>query len=118
MMVDAQTIFIRDLIVMMSIGVREHEKKAPQRVIVNVEALLRALPASDELQETVCYERMAHSIADLASARHYNLVETFAREIFDTLRGDARIQHLKIRIEKPDILPNAAGVGVEISGNL
>ncbi|MED5564931.1 MAG: dihydroneopterin aldolase, partial [Pseudomonadota bacterium] len=45
---------------------------------------------------------------------HIDLVETLAEEIATRLLTDSRIIRLRIRLEKPEAIAEAAGVGVEI----
>ena len=53
-------------------------------------------------------------IKKIISAGHINLVETMAEEIAKFCLSDSRVISVKVRVEKPDIIADAAGVGVEI----
>lgn len=109
-------IFIKDLTLNMSIGVYDHEKQKPQRVIVNIEMYIASGGYDDEnLDSTVCYETVTNQITALATQKHYNLVETFAEDIAALCLQNPRIQSLTIEAEKPDIMPGSTRVGVKIS---
>ena len=43
-----------------------------------------------------------------------NLVETLAERFAESCLRDKRVAAARVRIEKPDIIPNARSVGVEI----
>ena len=45
---------------------------------------------------------------------HVNLVETLAERIAAACLKDRRVMAARVRIEKPEIIPNARSVGVEI----
>jgi dihydroneopterin aldolase len=117
---DAQTrlrhVFIRDLVLSASIGVHKREHAAPQRIRVNVDLGVREgeSPIDDDLSNVVCYEEIAAGIRSVVSARHVHLVETLAEEIAGVCLRDPRVRSARIRVEKLDIFPDAASVGVEI----
>ncbi len=106
-------VLIKDLELLMSIGIHEHEKAEKQRVIVNVE-LCTAEPKTDDIKHAVCYETMINQITELSQGTHYDLVEIFAEDIAKTCLKDTRVTGVKITAEKPDIIENAKAVGVEI----
>jgi len=45
---------------------------------------------------------------------HINLVETLCEKIAAACLKDRRVMAARVRVEKPDIIPNARSVGVEI----
>jgi dihydroneopterin aldolase len=45
---------------------------------------------------------------------HVHLGETLAERIASACLADERVTGVRVRIEKPDIIPNARSVGVEI----
>lgn len=110
-------LLVRDLTLDMSIGVYEFEKKAPQRVCVNVEAYVE-LPDmldGDNINDVVSYEPIVDEAERLASNGHTNLVETLAQKLADFCLQDDRVSGVMVRVEKLDIFDNAAGVGIEIA---
>ena len=109
-------VFVRDLLLHCSIGVHSHERHGPQRVRVNVDLAVRegARDIADDLGNVVCYEGIVAGIRRIAAAGHVNLVETFAERIADMCLADPRIQLARVRVEKLDVFPDAASVGVEI----
>lgn len=112
---DYTKIIIRDLTLQMSIGIYEHEKQSPQRVFVNIDAFIEPFNSmNDDIRNTVSYEEIINVINKIALEKHYNLAESFAEEIADTLIKDKKIKKLQVRVEKPDIIERAKRVGVEI----
>ena len=109
-------VFIRDFMVDCLIGVYEHEKCSPQRVRVNLDLAVDEgeHPIIDDILNVVSYETMAKGILAIADEGHVNLVETLAERIADMCFDDQRVDSVRVRIEKLDIIENAGSVGVEI----
>jgi dihydroneopterin aldolase len=109
-------VFIRDLVLHGSIGVYRHEKEKPQRVRINLDLAVSegAADLGDSLRNVVCYETIANGVRSLVASRHVNLVETLAERIAALCLEDNRIQSVRVRVEKLDVFPDAASVGVEI----
>jgi dihydroneopterin aldolase len=112
----AYELVVRDLVIPCSIGVYEHEKHGTQRVRVNIRAkvTLPHRPRADDLREVVSYEHLVEGVRRLASAGHIELVETLAIRILDLCFAERRIVHASVLVEKLDIVPEAAGVGIRI----
>ena len=101
----------------MSVGIYEHEKAKPQTVIVNVtlDVFTNLNAPLEDIDEVVSYEAIVKQINKLAEKRHYNLLEHFAEDIAQMcLKFEDKIQTVEVRAEKPDIIENAAAVGVHI----
>ena len=109
-------VFIRDFMVECLIGVYEQEKRRPQRVRINLDLAVDEgeHPIIDDILNVVSYETMADGILSIADEGHVNLVETLAERIADMCFADQRVDSVRVRIEKLDILENAGSVGVEI----
>jgi len=116
-------VFLRDLTLSASIGVHPHEHAAPQRVRINIDlgveddgarALSRARVGRDELSRVVDYEKVAASVRAIVAAGHVRLVETLAERIAEACLADPRVILARVRVEKLDILADAASAGVEI----
>lgn len=109
-------ILVRDLLVMCSIGIHEHEKLAPQRVRINIDiaAFEQAGPLSDNIANVVSYEDVIDGVKSLLAGGHINLVETMAEKIAALCLEDERVDSVRIRVEKPDVYAEAASVGIEI----
>ncbi len=109
-------VFVRDLVIETEIGIHPSEKYVAQRIIINVDLVVRDIPVefTDRYSDVVCYEHVLNGVKKLAEAGHVNLVETLAERIASHCLEDARVISARIRIEKPDIFEECAGVGVEI----
>lgn len=111
---DQVAIFVRDFTLPARIGIYPEEKAAPQRLCVSVEMqLCSAQPVrEDDVAQTVSYEGIVGEIRRLAQI-HHNLVESFAENLAAFALSDARVEGVRVRIEKPDIFPEGvAGVSI------
>ena len=110
-------ILLESLEVKADIGFHEFEIGKPQRLIVSVEIWLQEFgaPKDDDPVQAWNYDFLRTEIAEIASARRYNLQETLAHAIFDRIAAFKGIGALRIRLSKPDVYPDAHGVGVEIA---
>jgi len=109
-------VFIRDLTLEARIGIYPKERKRPQRVIVSIDMMVKEdrRPHGDEIAGVVSYEEAVHVAEAIASSGHINLVETLAERVAEACLKDRRVVSVRVRVEKPDIFRQAAGVGVEI----
>ncbi len=113
---DGYRIFLRDLELIASIGVHAHEKIAPQRIRVSIDLRVaaRAPDARDTIDTVLSYEDIAIAIRAMVAEGHYHLIETLAERIAQVCLVHKSVSWVKVKIEKPDIFPDAATVGIEI----
>lgn len=109
-------VFVRDLDLMASIGIYDTEKRAPQRIIVNIDVSVKESegPVADDISHVVSYEIIVKKVEAILAEGHINLVETLCERIAQACLRDKRVVAARVRVEKPDIVPNARSVGVEI----
>lgn len=109
-------VFVHDLILACSIGVHRHEHTATQRVRINVDLAVRDEGADlgDDLANVVCYEHITDGVRAIVAGGHIRLVETMAETIAAMCLQDPRVRSARVRVEKLDVFPDAASVGVEI----
>jgi dihydroneopterin aldolase len=109
-------VFVKDLRLMALIGVYEIEKINPQPIVVNIDLSVAegSQPTDDDLKHVVSYEIVVKKVEAILAQGHINLVETLAERIAEACLTDIRVQAARVRVEKPEVIPNAASVGVEI----
>jgi dihydroneopterin aldolase len=110
-------ILLEGLEILVDIGFHEFEIGTPQRLLVTIELWLEdaAVPADDEPARAWNYDFLRTEVTEIASARRYNLQETLAHDIFQRIAAFRGIRDLRVRLSKPDVYPDAHGVGVEIA---
>ncbi|MCB1432761.1 MAG: dihydroneopterin aldolase [Alphaproteobacteria bacterium] len=107
-------VFVRDLELEALIGIYEHEKTDPQRIVVNIDLSVKEGSGDDDISHVVSYEIVVKKVEAIIGEGHINLVETLCERIAQSCLTDKRVVAARVRVEKPDIIPNARSVGVEI----
>lgn len=110
-------ILLEALEVQADIGFHEFEVGAPQRLLFTIEIWLDdALPpAEDDPQRAWNYDFLRREVDEIASSGRFNLQETLAHAVFERLAAFRGVRALRVRTSKPDVYPDAYGVGVEIA---
>jgi 7,8-dihydroneopterin aldolase/epimerase/oxygenase len=110
-------IILESLEVRADIGFHDFEIGTPQRLLVTVEIWLsdHHLPADDDPSLAWNYDFLRTEVEEIAAARRYNLQETLAHAIFERVAAIRGVGAVRIRLSKPDVYPDAHGVGVEIA---
>lgn len=110
-------ILLDSLEVKADIGFHDFEIGAPQRLLVTVEVWLEdaSAPAEDDPALAWDYDHVRTQVIELAGARRYNLQETLAEAIYLRLAAMRGVKALRVTTSKPDIYPDANGVGVEFA---
>jgi 7,8-dihydroneopterin aldolase/epimerase/oxygenase len=109
-------IFIRDLEMIASVGVHQFEKIKPQRIRVSIDLSVGPRPAdaTDTVDTVLSYENVVKAVRAIVATGHFHLIETLAERIAAECLQHYTVSSAKVKIEKPDIFPDAATVGIEI----
>lgn len=115
--VRSSSIRLEQLEVLADIGFHDFEVGKPQRLLVSVEIWLEDAtePGGDDPAGTLDYDYLRSEVRALAGARRYNLQETLAHAIYRRFAAIRGVKALRVATSKPDIYPDAKGVGVEIA---
>ena len=110
-------ILLDSLEIMADIGFHDFEVGTPQRLEVTIELWLDDFepPAGDDEVYAWNYDYLKQEVVRIAQERRYNLQETFVHELFRRIAAYRGISALRIKSMKPDVYPDAKGVGVEIA---
>lgn len=106
--------FMRGLRVEAQIGVHPHERGRTQPLLVDVEVELAPAPVAG-IADTLNYEELAALARALADRGHTELVETYAQDLAGAVLRLAGVRRVRVRVDKPEALPGAAGAGVEVA---
>ncbi|MGD9867379.1 MAG: dihydroneopterin aldolase [Hyphomicrobiales bacterium] len=100
------------------IGIYDHEKKAPQEVVVTIHVFIPETGpvTGSDMKEHVSYGDIVRAVKAIAdSGRHIPLVENLAEEIAGIALADRRVSGVRVDVRKTQIIPEAEqGVGVII----
>jgi|TARA_B100001964_G_scaffold231835_1_gene286925 dihydroneopterin aldolase len=110
-------VIIKDLLLNFVIGYYSAEKAKKQNVKFNIELNYtdqKNLNDKD-IKSIVDYGRIIKVIKNMTKNKHYNFLESLADDLFDELFKDERIDKIKLKIEKLDVIREAASIGIEIT---
>lgn len=114
---DCRRLFLRNYEVMINIGVHDFEKRAEQRVLINVDLYIpldQSTPKADQLSEVVDYDFMRETIANRVAKGHVHLQETLCDDVVKAMLMHPRVRAARVSTMKPDVYPDCEGVGVEV----
>lgn len=114
---DCRRLFLRNYEVRINIGVHDFEKRAEQRVLINVDLFIPmevSTPKDDSLDEVVDYDFIRSTIARRTEAGHIHLQETLCDDIVAAMLLHPKVRAVRITTEKPDVYPDCESVGVEV----
>ena len=112
---DYSKVCVRDLALDMLIGVYDFEKQKKQPVIINVDLWVTPpITTPSGIHDVVSYEDIVTQVTEIASSGHIDLVEQFAEQIAEICLAYPQSLKVLVKIEKTQIMPQTASVGVEI----
>ena len=96
------------------IGVYDWERTLTQTLVLDLELAtdIRPAAAGDDLTQTLNYAAISERIAEFGAQHSFELVETFAERLAETLRQEFAIAWLRLTLRKPGAVPAASAVGV------
>ena len=89
-----------------NLGVLDHEKTAPQPIMVHAEQNMGSqplLPSDDDLMHVLDYRRVRTIIIEECTAHHVNLLETLIGKLCKRLMELPGVQGVRVRIAKLEI---------------
>lgn len=81
---------IKDLSILVKLGVTPTERKQLQEIRVSVEVRFGSPPVgvqSDSLTQTLCYSEVADRIRNYCAGREFQLIEKLGGDIYQLVRG-------------------------------
>ena len=109
----SKKIIVKDLILLLSVGIHQFEKLEKQRVKFNIE-ITTDPNLKTEIKSIVNYESVINDIKRLTKKTHFELLESLSESILDEMFKNKMIKKIKLKIEKIDIIKETASVGIEI----
>ena len=106
-------IIIKDLVLLLSVGIHQFEKEKKQNVKFNIE-ITTDPNLKPDVKTIVNYERVINEIKKLTEKKHFELLESLSEAIFDEIFKNKKIKKIKLKIEKLDIIKETESVGIEV----
>lgn len=109
-------VFINGLTISTVIGVFDWEKTIKQTLIFDMQLGCDITPAAsdDDLNKTLDYAAISLAVDQFCQQNTVELIETLAERLAAFLMKEFTICWVRLTINKPDAVENAAGVGVII----
>ena len=109
----SKKIIIKDLILLLSVGIHQFEKLEKQRVKFNIE-ITTDPNLKPDIKSIINYESVISDIKRLTKKTHFELLESLAESIFDEIFKNKKIKKIKLKIEKLDIIKETTSVGIDV----
>tara|TARA_Y100000590_G_scaffold11540_1_gene14124 strand:+ start:60 stop:428 length:369 start_codon:yes stop_codon:yes gene_type:complete len=103
-------------------GVYTQEKKAEQLFLVDVKAILKDTNKAtgnieeDSLEETINYETIVRTVIELVKEESFNLIETLALKIVDSLKNP-KLQEILVTVHKPNTILNQSTDDISVTAS-
>jgi dihydroneopterin aldolase len=109
-------IFLSQLSVECIVGIWDWERRVKQTVIIDVElaADIRKAAATDHIDDTIDYKRVAKRLLSFVGESQFQLVETLTESIARVIVTEFGVSWVKVRLNKRGAIRGARDVGIEI----
>ena len=109
-------VFITDLVARGIIGVNDWEREQPQDILINIVLFtdLHKAGQSDNVLDSVDYRSVAKKVRAHAETAQRLTVEALAADLAKVCLEVARVEKVRVRVEKPGAVRFSRSVGVEI----
>lgn len=110
------TIFLSDMRIETTVGIWDWERKIKQTVSIDLEmgADIRRAAASDSIEDTLNYKSVAKRVQQFVGDSGFQLVETMAEKIAETVLAEFDVPWIRVSVNKPGAIRGAKGVGIKI----
>ncbi len=110
---EVDRVFVRDFVVPAQIGAYDFERHAQQRVVFEVEALVRRAGAHvEDMRSIFSYDVILDAIRLVVGRGHVDFVETLAEEVATIVLRHARVRSVRINVQKLDVIEGSVGVEI------
>ena len=105
---------ISQLVLTPILGYYQYEKHVPRKVIVDIELEIKQEKSifTDQLQDTIDYEKLTLQIKECIEKKQYNLIEKIVGDIANILKEEEKIYAFKIECTKPLSMPYVSSTSI------
>jgi dihydroneopterin aldolase len=109
-------IFLAGLTVDCIVGIWDWERRVKQKVVLDLEmaADVRRAAASDSIDDTLDYKRVAKRLLAFVGESQYQLVETLADRVAELVITEFDVPWVRVRLNKQGAIRGARDVGILI----
>jgi dihydroneopterin aldolase len=112
----SDVIFLSGLTVDCIVGIWDWERRVKQKVVLDLEmgADIRRAAASDSIEDTLDYKRVAKRLLGFVGESQYQLVETLAERVAELVVTEFDVPWVRVRLNKQGAIRGARDVGILI----
>jgi dihydroneopterin aldolase len=109
-------IFLSGLTTECIIGIWDWERRVKQKIVIDLEmaADIRKAAASDAIEDTLDYKRVAKRLLAFVSESQFQLVETLTERIAHIVVTEFDVHWVKVRLNKQGAIRGSRDVGILI----
>jgi dihydroneopterin aldolase len=109
-------IFLRDLRIDTVVGIWDWERRIRQTVSIDLEmaADIARAAATDSIEDTLNYKRVAKRLIAYVEDSEFQLVETMAERIAEIVLDEFEVPWVRVTVNKPGAIRGSRDVGVRI----
>jgi dihydroneopterin aldolase len=109
-------IFLSGLTTECIIGIWDWERRVKQKIVIDLEmgADIRRAAASDTIEDTLDYKRVAKRLLAFVSESQFQLVETLTDRIAQIVVTEFDVPWVKVRLNKQGAIRGSRDVGILI----
>lgn len=111
--VEADRVFVHDLVLPVFIGAYDFERGQTQRVRFCIDVdIRRGTSHAEDMRDVFSYDIVVDAIRLILSRGHVDLIETLAERIADALLSHPRVCRVIARVEKLDVIEGRVGIEI------
>lgn len=106
------TLEINNLVLPLNIGLTEQERSVPQDININIKITFNSLPKacySDNIDETICYERLVTLIKEFCKNNQFKLIENLTFKLHNYIQGLISDNSVELTISKKPPIDSIKG---------
>jgi len=109
-------IFLSGLTTECIIGIWDWERRVKQKIVIDLEmgADVRKAAATDAIEDTLDYKRVAKRLLSFVSESQFQLVETLTERIAELVVREFGVPWVKVRLNKQGAIRGSRDVGILI----
>lgn len=109
-------VYIQGLRIYTLIGIHDWERTRPQPVVIDLEMGTDIRPAAqgEDIALALDYDAVSKRLIVFVKASQCHLLETLAEQIAQLVMSEFKVPWLRLRLSKPDAVPEARDVGLLI----
>ena len=110
------TVFIKQLEVISTIGVYDWEKSVQQKLYFDLEMAFDNRPAAltDDINLALNYFSVSERVNQFVQQTQFELIETMAEQVAALIMQEFNVPWIKLTLHKPGALAKAQSLGVQI----